>query len=72
MAMRKSLRSFRGSMCLTQQEMADKIGVSNQQYFLVEAGRRNGSMEFWTDLQNAFGLPDEKVWQMMKEGGLDA
>lgn len=72
MAMRKSLRSLRGSMCLTQQEMADKIGVSNQQYFLVETGKRNGNMEFWTDLQNAFGLPDEKVWQMMKEGGLDA
>ena len=68
---RMNLRSMRGSLCLTQEEMADRIGVSNQTYSLVELGKRRGSMSFWKGLQTAFNLPDAQMWQLMQEGELD-
>ena len=71
MAVRKNLKSFRGSLCLTQSEMADRIGVRPQLYAYVEQGRLRGSMDFWTGLQKAFNVPDATMWKLQQEGELD-
>ena len=68
---RKNLKSLRGAMCLTQEEMSERIGVTLQMYSLVELGKRRGSMDFWKKLQAAFNLPDAQMWQLMQEGELD-
>ena len=65
---RMNLKSLRGSMCLTQEQMSERMGVTLQMYSLVELGRRRGSMDFWKKLQAAFNLPDAQMWQLMQEG----
>ena len=68
MAMEKrwNLVKFRGAQALTQDQMADKIGVKRQQYSLVERGMRRGSDSFWAKLKKAFDVPDEKMWSLMQ------
>ena len=51
---------------LTQQEMADKIGISKGAYSLIEQRKRIGSTKTWVKIQELFKLTDEEVWQLQK------
>ena len=51
---------------LTQQEMADKIGISKGAYSLIEQRKRIGSTKTWVNIQELFNLTDEEVWQLQK------
>lgn len=51
---------------LTQQEMADKIGISKGAYSLIEQRKRIGSTKTWVKIQELFNLTDEEVWQLQK------
>ena len=51
---------------LTQQEMADKIGISLGAYSLIENGKRTGSTRTWLKIQELFKLTDEEVWKLQK------
>lgn len=64
--MRKELRQFRTNKFITQQEMADKLGVSVSTYNLIENGKRRGSQDFWLTIQNVFNLEDGQVWKLQK------
>lgn len=64
--MRNGLKDYRKAQGLTQQGMADKIGVSRQTYNYVECGSRNGTMPFWYKLQRAFDIPDNKLGGLMR------
>lgn len=64
--MRLNLKVFRTKQKLTQTEMGEKIGVSRQVYANVENGRNAGSTEFWDGLQQAFDVPDEEMYNLMK------
>ena len=64
--MRTSLKQFRIGQHLTQNEMAEKIGVSRATYAYVENGKRGGSQTFWRNLKFAFDVPDENMWQLQK------
>ena len=64
--MRHELKVFRVKQNLTQQEMAEKTGVSVTTYNLIENGNRRGSQEFWLNLQNIFNLEDGQVWTLQK------
>lgn len=63
---RWNLVKFRGSLALTQDQMADCIGEKRQQYSLVELAKRRGSEEFWAKLKKTFDIPDEKMWSLMQ------
>lgn len=63
---RHNLYMFRCDKKLKQSEMAEKIGVSRTTYSFVERGVRGGTAEFWANLQNAFGVPDEQMYSLMK------
>lgn len=65
--MRKNLYFFRHKLGLNQQEMADKIGCSRATYSSIETGKRNGRVQFWEDLQKAFGLTDAEKGELMKK-----
>lgn len=65
--MRKELRRFRTNKFITQQEMADKLGVSVSTYNLIENGKRRGSQDFWLKLQNVYNLEDDQVWKLQKD-----
>ncbi len=65
--MYKSLRDVRyKNGDLTQQEMADKIGISKGAYSLIEQGKRVGSIRTWVKIQELFNLTDEEVWRLQK------
>lgn len=51
---------------LSQQEMADKLGVARQTYGDIENGNASGSMKFWEAFQVEFSIPDAEMWELMK------
>ena len=64
--MRVNLKVLRVRMNLNQAEMAEKCGIGRVSYAAIERGDRGGSMKFWKNLQNAFNIPDEKMFSLMK------
>ena len=54
--MRESLKSARRAAGLTQQAMADKLGISLRYYQQIEAGDRTGDYAIWDDLEDITGI----------------
>lgn len=50
--MRKNLKKARKSAGLTQQAVADKMGISLRYYQQIEAGDRTGDFEIWDNLED--------------------
>lgn len=67
----KKLIDLRTKHGKTQQETAEKIGVSRSLYSLIETGRRNGSRGFWTAVQELYGLTDAETWELIKNEAED-
>lgn len=65
---RDNLYLFRCSKRLSQQEMADKIGVDRMTYAKIENGKSDGSMRFWNALKAAFAIDDRVLLGLMKNG----
>lgn len=63
---RDNLYLFRCSHRLSQQEVADKIGVDRMTYARIENGKSDGSMRFWNALKEAFTLDDCHLMELMK------
>lgn len=61
---RMNLKVFRIRQGLTQSEMAERVGYDRVSYALIEAGVRNPSVDFFTKLQAAFDVPNEKMWEL--------
>jgi DNA-binding XRE family transcriptional regulator len=64
--MRRELKRLRLHNFLTQAEMADKCGVSRNNYAYIEQGNRAGSADFWFTLQKEFNIPFERLDDMRK------
>lgn len=54
--MRKNLQTARRTSGLTQQAMADKLGLSLRYYQQIEAGDRTGDFEIWDNLEDLTGI----------------
>lgn len=54
--MRHKLQAARKEKRLTQQQVADYLGVSLRYYRYIEAGRSTGSFEIWDSLEDLFGV----------------
>lgn len=54
--MRKALKSARQAKGMTQQAVADELGVSLRYYCHIEAGTRGGDFELWDQLEDMFGV----------------
>ena len=65
--MRTILKVLRVENHLTQDEMAKKVGVSRPTYAAVENGQLRGSEGFWKVVQGKFEIPDEKMWELMRD-----
>lgn len=63
---RINLKVYRVSHNMTQEEFANKIGISRAMYSLIEKGDRFGSFDFWMKLQITFNIPDEEMFKLMK------
>lgn len=54
--MRENLKNARKAAGLTQQAMADKLGISLRYYQQIEAGSRTGDFEIWDNLEDLTGI----------------
>ena len=54
--MRQNLRAARKAAGLTQQAMADRLGISLRYYQQIEAGDRTGDFEVWDNLEDITGI----------------
>ena len=60
----RTLRFFAGEM--TQQELAERTGVSRQTIIAVEAGKYTPSLELAFRIAEAFGVPITEVFAVEK------
>lgn len=54
--MREHLKAARKAAGLTQQQMADKLGISLRYYQQIEAGDRTGDFAIWDMLEDITGV----------------
>lgn len=54
--MRHNLKAARKSAGLTQQQLADKLGISERYYRFIEAGIRTGDIELWDEMEDIFSI----------------
>ena len=58
---RSVLKKARKEAGMTQQEVADKIGISYTYYAKIEAGKRTGDFYIWDKLEDVFGIHQRKL-----------
>lgn len=54
--MRENLRNARKAANMTQQAVADHLGISGRYYKQIEAGQRTGDFEIWDNLEDLFNV----------------
>ena len=54
--MRQRLKSARKAAGMTQQQVADRLRISNRQYQRIEEGSSNGSFCHWDALEDLLGV----------------
>lgn len=53
---REVLKNARIKLGLTQQQMADKLGICLRYYQNIEAGERDGDFRIWDNLEEITGV----------------
>ena len=59
--MRAILRGARNMLELTQEKMAEKVGISSIYYQKIEEGTRTGNFEIWDKLEDITGIHQRKL-----------
>lgn len=59
--MRKQLKEARMRAGLTQQQMADRLGLSLGHYQKIEYNKLNGSFAVWDALEDMLGIHQRKL-----------
>lgn len=54
--MRNNLKKARREKNLTQQQMADTLGICLRYYKQIESGSRTGDFEIWDNLEDITGI----------------
>ena len=67
--MRENLQAARKAHKLTQQAIADKLGVGLRHYQKIESGETNGSFEIWDALRPLYisALQVQKCGSIMRK-----
>lgn len=59
--MRNNLKNARKAANMTQQQVADKVGISLRYYQNIEQGSRTGDFEIWDSLEDLFNIHQRKL-----------
>mgnify|MGYP001078765947 CR=1 FL=1 len=62
--MRANLRNARKEKGLTQQAVADHLGISLRHYQNIEAGDRTGDIALWDSLEDLFNIHQRKLREL--------
>lgn len=63
----KSLKILRVRYDLTQEAMAQKLGMSRQAYAKIENGLSSGTISFWIKVQYVFNITSEEMWSLIND-----
>lgn len=69
--MRNNLRQARKSKGMTQQAMADKLGIHERYYKAIESGERLGAIWMWDKLEDLLGI-NQRVLREIHPGTEDS
>lgn len=58
---REMLKDARHAAGMTQQQVADHVGISLRYYQNLEAGDRNGDFQIWDTLEDLFGIHQREL-----------
>ncbi len=58
---RQNLKEARQKAGMTQQQLADRLGISLRHYQRIEAGDRTGDFQLWDDLEDITGIHQRKL-----------
>ena len=61
---RENLKKARREAGMTQQQMADKLGISRRYYQQIEDGSRNGNFDIWDELEDITGIHQRKLREL--------
>lgn len=59
--MRENLRKARKEKGMTQQQVADSLGISLVHYQKIEQGSRTGDFKIWDNLEDLFDVHQRKL-----------
>lgn len=65
---RYNLKIFREKQDLTQQEMADKLGISKSYYVAIELGNADPSFRVAEAIENNFRSKYDDIFELLKKG----
>ncbi len=65
---RNQIRELRAAHSMTQQDLADRIGVTRQTVIAIEQDKYSPSLETAFKVALAFGVPLEEVFQYEPKG----
>lgn len=63
--MRETLRKARKEKGLTQQQVADQLGISLRYYQKIEAGDQTGDFWIWDNLEDLFNIHQRKLREIL-------
>ena len=69
--MRENLRRARKAKGLTQQAMADKLGIHERYYKALESGERLGGIDLWDRLEDLLSI-NQRVLREIHPGKEDS
>lgn len=67
--MRENLKRARLDAGMTQQRVAERVGISLRHYCKIEAGDVVGSISVWDSLEDLFGVNQRSLRQTGQEDG---
>ena len=65
---REKLKEARKAKGMTQQQVADHLGISLRYYQAIEAGDRTGDFQIWDDLEDLFSIHQRELRQSTRAG----
>lgn len=69
--MRENLKRARREAGMTQQQVADKLGIGLRHYKKLESGETLGSIELWDELEDTFKV-HQRVLREIHHGKVDS
>lgn len=62
---RENLKKARKEAGMTQQSVADYLGISLRYYQNIESGNRTGDFEIWDNLEDLFKIHQRKLREIL-------
>ena len=65
--MRQNLKTARHTAGLTQQQVADRLGITLRYYKDIESGVKLGAIDLWDMLEDLFGIHQRELRRDTKD-----